>query len=97
MARKEKKPGIFARTTGMIGTTLGKTESVTYELLDTVESGTKILSTMAEELHNDSLEELVDSKVRLATAMAEARDTLKALGYTDMAIEATLKLKKERN
>ena len=84
------REGIFSSANRLVTTTLRETESTVYSGLSTVSSGMAIMPTIMEELHNDSKEELVDSRLRLAIKKAEVRDTLKNLGYSNEAIEAIL-------
>lgn len=84
------KQRIFSRASALVGTTLDKSESVVYEGLTSVEYGFKSLTNVAEEFHNDTISDIVESRVNVAEKKASARERLLALGYTEEAVEEML-------
>lgn len=76
------KDGIFARSKGLLTTTLMETETTLHHTLRTVSNGAKMLQTIAQESLIDSQADLVDTKVSYAVKHSEATERLKALGYS---------------
>ena len=84
------KQRIFSRATNLVGTTLDKAESVTYEGLTMVEMTAKSLTNTLEEFRNDSVNDLIDSRVSVMEKRKEAKIKLEELGYTPDEIELCL-------
>jgi len=82
--------GIFSRVNSLATTTLEETESTIYSGLKTVSSGMAVLPTTMEEIHNDTKEELLDSRLRLARKKSEIRKELLELGFNNESIEEIL-------
>lgn len=78
-----KKLGIFGRANMLATTTLEKVESITYETLQTADYGFKSLTNVMEEFHNDTLVDVIDSRLAVSIKLKEAQTKLKELGYTD--------------
>lgn len=87
MAQKQR---IFSRANTLVTTTLDKTESVVYETLTTVEMTSKSLTNTVEEFHNDTIQDLIDSRLATMDKLAKAKQSLKDLGYSDEEIASTL-------
>lgn len=78
----EKKQRLFGRAISLVGTTIDKTESVAYELLSSVELGAKAMTNIIEEFHNESIVDLIDSRVAVAEKLNTAEQRMKQLGYS---------------
>ena len=76
------KQRLFGQAINLVGTTIDKAESVTYEVLTTVELGAKALTNIVEELHNDSILDLIDSRLAVAEKLTTAEARMKELGYS---------------
>ena len=76
------KQRLFGQALSLVATTIDKAESVTYELLTTIELGAKSLTNIVEELHNDSIVDLIDSRLAVAEKLTIAEQRMKALGYS---------------
>lgn len=92
-----KKLGIFGRANQLATTTLEKVESLTYETLQTLEYGSKAITNVMEEFHNDTLVDVIDSRVAVSEKIAEANNKLKALGYEGTIIDGMLVVDRRPN
>jgi len=86
------KERLFGKVGNLLTTTLDKTESVVYESLTTTEMGFKALTNVVEEFHNETVSDVIDSRIATAKKLAEARDTLQQLGYEDSILEGMLQI-----
>ena len=77
-----KKQRLFGQAISLVGTTIEKAESVTYEVLTTIELGAKALTNIVEEMHNDSIVDLIDSRLAVAEKLTSAETRMKQLGYS---------------
>lgn len=77
-----KKQRLFGQAISLVGTTIDKAESVTYELLTSVELGAKALTNIVEEMHNDSIVDLIDSRLAVAEKLTLAEQRMTKLGYS---------------
>lgn len=77
-----KKQRIFGKAISLVGTTIDKTESVAFELLTSVELGAKAMTNIIEEFHNESIADLIDSRLAVAEKLTIAEARMKALGYS---------------
>lgn len=80
--------GLFKRTGRLLSTTLDKTESITYETLNAVDMGFQGLSNAVEEFRNESIEDLLDSRLNTTKKLVEVRAIAKELGLSDDEIQA---------
>lgn len=87
MAQKQR---IFSRANTLVTTALDKTDSVVYETLTTVEMTSKSLTNTVEEFHNDTIQDLIESRLTTMDKLAKAKQSLKDLGYSDEEIASTL-------
>ena len=92
-----KKLGIFGRANMLATTTVEKIESLTYETLQTVEYGSKALTNVMEEFHNDTLNDVIDSRLAVSIKLKEAQAKLKELGYEDNIIKGILTVERRPN
>lgn len=92
-----KKLGIFGRANMLATTAIEKAESLTYETLQTIEYGSKALTNVMEEFHNDTLNDVIDSRLAVTIKLKEANDKLKALGYEDNIISGMLTVDRRPN
>lgn len=92
-----KKLGLFGRANMLATTTVEKVESLTYETLQTIEYGSKALTNVMEEFHNDTLNDVIDSRLAVSIKLKEANDKLKALGYEDNIISGMLAVDRRPN
>ena len=87
---RTKKPGIFSRANSLVTNTLAKSDSVVNELLTTTELGSKILTNTLEEMHNDSIADVLESRANTFEKLHECNERLKALGYDNDIMNAKL-------
>lgn len=92
---RAKKPGVFSRVNSLVSNTLSKSDNVVNELLTTTELGSKILTNTLEEMHNDSISDVLDSRVNTFEKLHECNERLKALGYEESIMDAKLILKRQ--
>lgn len=92
-----KKLGIFGRANMLATTAIEKVESVTYETLQTIDYGSKALTNVMEEFHNDTLNDVIDSRLAVSIKLKEANDKLKELGYDANIIEGMLSVNRRPN
>jgi len=85
-----KNPGIFGRTSDLIGNTLNHTDKTLNSTLGIVSTGVAGVANYAGEFANDSSQDLVSSRVNLATSNAGHRAKLKELGYSEDDIDVLL-------
>lgn len=78
---------ILGKAGNLIGTTLDKSESVIYEGLTSIELGFQSLTNTMEEVHNDSIEDVINSRLRVATTLKRAQTEAKELGFTEEEIQ----------
>lgn len=86
MARK----GIFGHINSTLVNTLDTIDSVVNETLTTAQFGFKTITNSMEETHNDSMQELMDSRVTTMTKLTEAKKKLTDLGYSDEQADSIL-------
>ena len=89
MAKKER---LFGKVNNLLTTTLDKTESVIYESLTTTEMTFKSLTNVVEEFHNETVSDVIDSRIATATKLSEARSKLKELGYEEDILTGMLQV-----
>jgi hypothetical protein len=93
MAKKER---LFGKVNNLIGTTVDKTESVLYESLSTTEMVFKSLTNTMEEFHNETVSDVIDSRISTATKLQEAKEKLKELGYDDDILSGMLQINRRQ-
>lgn len=89
-----KQPGVFSRANSLISTVLNKSDSVVNEVLTSTELGTKILTNTLEEMHNDSISDVMESRMVTFQKLHECNEKLKELGYNESIMDAKLILKR---
>jgi len=89
MAKKER---LFGKVNNLLTTTLDKTESVIYESLTTTEMAFKSVTNVVEEFHNETVSDVIDSRIATATKLSEARTKLKELGYEEDILAGMLQV-----
>lgn len=88
--RTMKKQRLIGRATNLVGTTIDKSESVLHESLTTIELTSKALTNAMEELQNDSIVDLMDSRLAVMQKASEVSEKMKTLGYSEEEIARTL-------
>lgn len=85
-----KKPGIFGRSIALAETALEKIESITYETLTTAEYGFKAITNITEEMHNDTMSDVLDSRMALQEKLVGYNERLKAMGRAEIDTDTLL-------
>lgn len=76
-----------------LGTTVVKSaDTLIYETTQTIEFGSRTITNVMEELHNDSIGDLIDSRTNVALKLKEKTAELKEVGYTDEDIASMLNM-----
>ena len=87
---QQPNKGLIKRTSALLGNTLDRTDiTINYGLMG-IQNLANIGANMSEEFRNDSVVDLVNSRVNVATTVANGRLTLKSLGYTDEQCDSLL-------
>lgn len=89
------KQGFFKSTNKLVTTSVDSTEEVLYQGLTTISNTSKIIGNLGQEFLNDSLEDLIDSRVRLSKKLKQAEATLEEDGYEPEEIEAILNFQRK--
>lgn len=87
---EQRKQRLFGKAVSLVGTAIDKTESVAYELLTSVELGAKAMTNIIEEFHNESISDLIDSRLAVAEKLTIAEQRMKALGYSPDLLQGML-------
>lgn len=86
------KRKLFGSAIQIVETGLVTAESVVYETLSTIEYGAKAITNVVEEFHNDTMSDLLDSRLSLATKLSTCNSKLKELGFNNASDEGVLSI-----
>lgn len=86
----QQNKGLIKRTSALLGNTLDRTDNTLNYGLMGVQNLAHTGANMSEEFRNDSIVDLLNSRVNIATAIAEHKAKLKTLGYSDEQCDVLL-------
>lgn len=84
------KRKLFGSVIALAETTIEKTESVLYETLNSIEYGAKSLTNVMEEFHNDTMIDVLDSRLAVAEKLETCNSRLKTLGFSQASDQGLL-------
>ena len=86
------KRKLFGSVIALAETTIEKAESVVNEGLSSIEYGAKAMTNVIEEFHNDTMLDVLDSRLALANKLATVNQALTQLGFNNASDEGVLSI-----